>query len=140
MLLCCLSSFHCVSLRRVWLHLISGPLWVVERSSKVFVSFLFFSSLPFTGPVHHPQIPWRVQFIIDSPLDLGDPKLNMKFQMLLCEHQVRGEQEDLVPDDFTQPHFLKSLNTYKMLQLNLLFLKPVFFPSPYTSNMAKNCN
>lgn len=37
------------------------------------------------------------------------------------------EQDDLVPDDFTRPHFLKSLNTYKMLKLNLLFLKPVVF-------------
>lgn len=133
-------NFQCVSLRRVWLHLISCPLWAVERSSKVFLSFLFFNSLslPLLDLCTSPR--WRAQFISDSPLDLGDPKLNMTFQMLLCEHQVEGEKEDLVPDDFTQPNFLKLLNTYEMLQLNLLFLKPVFFPSPYTSNMAKNCN
>lgn len=144
MLACCLSSFHCVSLKRIWLHLISGPLWVVERSSKVFLSFLFSSSLHpslldlCTSPKHL----GGAQFISDSPLDSGDPKLNITFQMLLCEHQVGGgeEREDSVPDDFTRPHFLKSLNTYEMLLLNLLVLNPVFFPSPYTSNMAKNCN
>lgn len=105
-----------------------------EQQGLPQLSLLWLPQPPFSPP---PQIPRRAQFISDSPLDLGDPKLNMTFQML-CKHQVGGKQEDLVPDYFTLPHLLKSWNTYKRLQLNLLFLKPVFFPSPYRSNMAKN--
>lgn len=110
-----------------------------EQQGLPQLSLLWLPQPPFTPP---PQIPRRAQFISDSPLDLGDPKLSMTFQILLCEHQLSGggKQEDLVPDDFTWSHLLKSWNTCKMLQLNLLFLKPVFFPSPYTRNMAKNYN